>query len=53
MITREGMETALLMGTRFFQQSAANIIAGAALGTVCAAIVAWLWSLPIQQTAAR
>jgi high-affinity iron transporter len=44
MITREGMETALLMGTLFFQQTAADIIAGAALGTVCAAIVAWLWS---------
>jgi high-affinity iron transporter len=44
MITREGMETALLMGTLFFQQTAASIITGAALGTVCAAIVAWLWS---------
>jgi high-affinity iron transporter len=44
MITREGMETALLMGTLFLQQSAANIITGAALGTVCAAIVAWMWS---------
>jgi high-affinity iron transporter len=44
MITREGMETAMLMGTLFFQQTAANIITGAALGTVCAAIVAWLWS---------
>src|SRR4030095_10519068 len=44
MITREGMETAMLMGTLLFQQTAANIITGAALGTVCAAIVAWLWS---------
>ena len=44
MITREGMETALLMGTLLFQQTAANLIIGAALGTACAAIVAWLWT---------
>jgi high-affinity iron transporter len=44
MITREGMETAMLMGTLFFQQTAANLIIGAALGTMCAAIVAWLWT---------
>ena len=44
MITREGMETALLMGTLILQSSASSIIAGAALGTVCAAFVAWLWS---------
>src|SRR5688572_11498696 len=44
MITREGMETAMLMGTLLFQQTAANLITGAALGTVCAAIVAWLWT---------
>jgi high-affinity iron transporter len=44
MITREGMETALLMGTLIFQNSAANITAGAALGVLSAAAVAWLWS---------
>ena len=44
MITREGMETALLMGTLISQNSAANIIAGAAAGVLCAACVAWLWS---------
>lgn len=44
MITREGMETALLMGTLLFQTQAANIIAGAAAGTLCAAGVALLWS---------
>src|SRR5258705_6140068 len=44
MITREGMETALLMGTLLFQQTPMNIIAGAAVGTLCAAFVAWLWS---------
>jgi high-affinity iron transporter len=44
MITREGMETALLMGTLVFQVRAMDILAGAAAGTVCAALVAWLWS---------
>ena len=44
MITREGMETALLMGTLVFQIQTVNIIAGAAAGTLCAAFVAWLWS---------
>jgi high-affinity iron transporter len=44
MITREGMETALLMGTLLFQQTPMNIIAGASVGTLSAAFVAWLWS---------
>ena len=44
MISREGMETALLMGTLIFQVRAFDIIMGAAAGTVVAAIVAWLWS---------
>jgi len=44
MITREGMETALLMGTLVSQNSAANIIGGAAAGVLVAAFVAWLWS---------
>jgi high-affinity iron transporter len=44
MITREGMETALLMGTLLFQQSSFTIITGAAIGTLSAAAVAWLWS---------
>jgi high-affinity iron transporter len=44
MITREGMETAMLMGTLLFQVRAADVIAGAVAGTVCAAIVAALWS---------
>jgi high-affinity iron transporter len=44
MITREGMETALLMGTLIFQTGAVELIAGAAGGTLCAAGVAWLWS---------
>jgi high-affinity iron transporter len=44
MISREGMETALLMGTLLFQIKAADIIAGAFAGTACAAFVAWIWS---------
>jgi high-affinity iron transporter len=44
MITREGMETALLMGTLMFQQAGTNLLIGAALGTTCAAFVAWLWT---------
>jgi high-affinity iron transporter len=44
MITREGMETALLMGTLIFQTTAFDIIGGAAAGTAAAAFVAWLWS---------
>jgi high-affinity iron transporter len=44
MISREGMETALLMGTLLFQVRAADIVLGAAAGTAIAAVVAWLWS---------
>jgi high-affinity iron transporter len=44
MMTREGMETAVLMGTLFFQIKAADIILGALLGIASAAVVAWLWS---------
>ncbi|MFN2444328.1 MAG: FTR1 family protein [Vicinamibacterales bacterium] len=44
MISREGMETALLMGTLLFQVQVANIVIGAVAGTATAAGVAWLWS---------
>lgn len=44
MISREGMETALLMGTLLTQVQAATIIAGAVGGTLAAATVAMLWS---------
>ncbi|HTH00620.1 MAG TPA: FTR1 family protein [Vicinamibacterales bacterium] len=44
MITREGMETALLMGTLLSQVGVSSIALGALGGTVCAAFVAWLWS---------
>jgi high-affinity iron transporter len=44
MITREGMETALLMTQLIFTVQSAQIVAGALAGTLCAAGVAWLWS---------
>jgi high-affinity iron transporter len=44
MITREGMETALLMGTLLFQVQSMVVIAGAIVGTCAAAFVAWLWT---------
>lgn len=44
MITREGMETALLMNALLFQVRSPQIVAGAAGGTALAAFVAWLWS---------
>ena len=45
MITREGMETALLMGTLVAQGSGAiNLLAGASLGVLAAAAMALLWS---------
>ncbi len=44
MITREGMETALLMGTLFSQMGVSSITTGSVLGVSAAALVAWLWS---------
>ncbi len=44
MITREGMETVLLMSTLFFQVKSIRIIGGALAGTLCAAGIAWAWS---------
>lgn len=44
MISREGMETALLMNALLFQVRSSQIIAGAVAGTLVAAFVAWLWS---------
>jgi len=44
MITREGMETALLMVTLLFQVKQLDVLAGALAGTAVAAFVAWLWS---------
>ena len=44
MISREGMETALLMNALLFQVRSMDIIFGAAAGTLTAAFIAWLWS---------
>jgi high-affinity iron transporter len=44
MITREGMETAMLMNALLFQVKAMNIAGGALGGTVIAAFIAFLWS---------
>jgi len=44
MITREGMETAMLMNALLFQVKAMSIAAGAIGGTLLAAFVAFLWS---------
>jgi high-affinity iron transporter len=44
MITREGMETALLMNALLFQVQSVQIISGALGGTILAAGIALLWS---------
>jgi high-affinity iron transporter len=44
MITREGMETALLMGTLLFQVRAMDMVLGAIAGIALAGFVASLWS---------
>lgn len=44
MITREGMEMALLIGTLLFQVKSASVISGAVVGALAAAFVSWLWS---------
>jgi high-affinity iron transporter len=44
MITREGMETALLMTQLIFTVKSTEVIGGAVGGTICAAFIAWLWS---------
>jgi high-affinity iron transporter len=44
MITREGMETALLMNTLLFEIKSMSIIGGAVVGSCAAAFIAWLWS---------
>jgi high-affinity iron transporter len=44
MITREGMETALLMTQLIFTVKSAQVVSGAIAGTGAAAIIAWLWS---------
>ncbi len=44
MITREGMETVLLVATALFQLRSAAVVAGLALGLLAAASVGFLWT---------
>lgn len=44
MITREGLETVLLMNAVLFQVGSLVVFSGAVLGVLSAAAVAWLWS---------
>jgi len=44
MITREGMETAMLMNALLFQVKTISIVGGAIAGTLIAAFIAFLWS---------
>jgi high-affinity iron transporter len=44
MIVREGMETALILSTLLFEQGSRNLLLGASLGVLLAALVAWAWS---------
>jgi len=44
MITREGMETALLIGALMFQTDTKAMLTGAISGVSLAAIIAWAWS---------
>ena len=44
MMTREGMETALITATLARQTGSGPLLAGAVLGTLAAGGVAWLWS---------
>jgi high-affinity iron transporter len=44
MITREGMETALLLNALMFQVGSMTLLAAASSGLLVAAGVAWLWS---------
>lgn len=44
MITREGMETVVLLGTLLFQLRSMDVIGGALGGILGAACVAWLWA---------
>ncbi|HTY42678.1 MAG TPA: FTR1 family protein [Thermoanaerobaculia bacterium] len=44
MITREGMETALLIATALFQLKSATVVAGLALGLLGAAAIGFSWT---------
>ncbi len=44
MITREGMETALLVATALFQMKSAPVVGGLGLGVLAAAAIAFAWT---------
>jgi high-affinity iron transporter len=44
MVTREGMETAILFNALIFQVKSAQLIVGAAAGCAAAALLAWVWA---------
>lgn len=44
MITREGMETALLIATAFFQLKSAAVLTGLGLGLLAAVAIGFLWT---------
>lgn len=44
MITREGMETALLIATALFQMKSSAVLAGLGLGLLAAAAIGFLWT---------
>lgn len=44
MITREGMETALILTSLAFSVGSGDMFAGALIGTLCAGLLAWAWS---------
>ena len=44
MITREGMETALLIATAFFQLKSAAVLAGLGLGLLAAVAIGMMWT---------
>ena len=44
MITREGMETALLVATALFQMKSVAVVTGLVLGVVAAAAIGFLWT---------
>jgi high-affinity iron transporter len=44
MITREGMETALMMNALMFQIRSLTLVIGAIMGLLCAGVIALLWA---------
>jgi high-affinity iron transporter len=44
MIVREGMETALMLTTLLVEQGSRNLLVGATVGVLLAALLAWAWS---------